>query len=246
MVILLTILFSEFIVNSGKHKILRKNPIVTNHSENTYLSGNKTSFKILLWTKYFGSDDWVNLNLQDLKCEYSNCILTENRNDLNKSDALLIHWTDISARDVPKYHLTHQKLVLYNWEPPNNSPIGALEPFEGHINWTMSYRQDSDIFTPYGKILKCDKNLKNKYKFYEKNKSIAWIVSNCKTKSGREVYVEELRKYINVDIYGKCGDFECSKNNGNLCYEMIAKNYKFYLSFENSVSFLKKISHLKK
>jgi hypothetical protein len=168
--------------------------------------------------------------------------VTENRNDLNKSDALLLHWRDINARDVPKYHLKHQKWVLYNWESPNNSPVDALEPFEDQINWTMSYRQDSDIFTPYGKIFKCDKNLKNKYNFYEKNKTIAWIVSNCKADSRREVYVEELRKFIDVDIYGKCGHFQCSKNEGSLCYERIAKNYKFYLSFENTVSFLKKFS----
>jgi hypothetical protein len=242
--ILLTVIFNVFIANSGKHKVLRKIPVI--HSENTYISRNKTSFKILLWTKYFGSNHWVDLNLQDLKCEYSNCILTENRNDLNNSDALLLNWKDISDRDVPEYHLTHQKWVLYNWESPHNSPVGALEPFEDQINWTMSYRQDSDIFIPYGKIFKCDKNLKNKHKFYEKNKSIAWIVSNCETDSRREDYVKKLRKYIDVDIYGKCGDFECSEDNGSLCYEMIAKNYKFYLSFENSVSFLKKISHLKK
>ncbi len=101
----------------------------------------------------------------------------------------------------------------------------------------MTYRQDSDLFVPYGKVLKCDKNLKTKHKFDGKKKSIAWFVSNCKTGSKREVYVKELKKYIDVDIYGKCGDFNCSRKNESLCYEMIAKNYKFYLSFENSVSF---------
>jgi hypothetical protein len=138
---------------------------------------------------------------------------------------------------VPKYHLTHQKWILFNWEAPPNSPIRALDPFGDHINWTMTYRQDSDLFVPYGKVLKCDKNLKTKHKFDGKKKSIAWFVSNCKTGSKREVYVKELKKYIDVDIYGKCGDFNCSRKNESLCYEMIAKNYKFYLSFENSVSF---------
>ncbi len=48
--------------------------------------------------------------------------------------------------------------------------------------------------------------------------------------------MKELQKYIDVDIFGKCGQLKCSKD--KKCYEMIAKNYKFYLAFENSVSFL--------
>ena len=33
---------------------------------------------------------------------------------------------------------------------------------------------------------------------------IAWIVSNCRARNGRHLYVEQLLKYIKVDIYGKC------------------------------------------
>ncbi|KAF9151967.1 Alpha-(1,3)-fucosyltransferase 11 [Linnemannia schmuckeri] len=33
---------------------------------------------------------------------------------------------------------------------------------------------------------------------------IAWIVSNCRARNGRHHYVEQLLKYIKVDIYGKC------------------------------------------
>ncbi len=201
------------------------------------MTRNKTSYKILLWTRISIANEWENLDLKELKCQYSNCILTGNRQDLNISDAVFINWHYINSRDVPEYHLTHQKLVLFNWEPPPNSLIDALDAFGDDINWTMTYRQESDVFVPYGKVLKCGKNLKTKYKFDGKKKSIAWFVSDCKTDSKREVYVKELKKYIEVDTYGKCGDFECSQNNGSLCYEMIAKNYKFYLSFENSVSF---------
>jgi hypothetical protein len=78
--------------------------------------------------------------------------------------------------------------------------------------------------------------LKTKYRFDEKKKSIAWFVSNCDSESKRELYVKELQKYIDVDVFGKCGHLKCSKD--KKCYEMIAKNYKFYLAFENSVSLL--------
>jgi len=44
--------------------------------------------------------------------------------------------------------------------------------------------------------------------------------------------------YINVDVFGKCGNMTCNKEGGvssEKCYEMIEKKYKFYLSFENSL-----------
>jgi hypothetical protein len=36
-----------------------------------------------------------------------------------------------------------------------------------------------------------------------------------------------------VDIYGDCGEKKCPKDNYE-CFKGIEKNYKFYLSFENS------------
>lgn len=42
-----------------------------------------------------------------------------------------------------------------------------------------------------------------------KNKTVAWVVSNCQTASGRVRYTEELQKFIKVDIYGKCSQNPC-------------------------------------
>ena len=47
--------------------------------------------------------------------------------------------------------------------------------------------------------------------------------------------VKELQKYIDVDIYGACGTKVCSYKNEEDCRQMAAKNYKFYLSLENSL-----------
>jgi len=44
-----------------------------------------------------------------------------------------------------------------------------------------------------------------------KRRLVAWFVSHCETSSRREKYVEELRKYVDVDIYGKCGSLNCSR-----------------------------------
>lgn len=32
---------------------------------------------------------------------------------------------------------------------------------------------------------------------------VAWIVSNCDSVSGRHFFVYQLRKYVDVDIYGR-------------------------------------------
>ena len=34
--------------------------------------------------------------------------------------------------------------------------------------------------------------------------TVAWMVSNCLTASNREGFVEDLRKHIDIDIYGSC------------------------------------------
>ena len=73
-------------------------------------------------------------------------------------------------------------------------------------------------------------------KRHPKNKLVAWFVSHCNTSSDRESYVKELQKYIPVDIYGACGPLNCSgKKMNEKCYRMLERDYKFYLSFENSI-----------
>ena len=45
-------------------------------------------------------------------------------------------------------------------------------------------------------------------------------------------------QYINVDVYGKCGNKSCEtlgNKSTKKCYENMNRNYKFYLSLENSI-----------
>ena len=52
-----------------------------------------------------------------------------------------------------------------------------------------------------------------------------------------------MQKSMTVDVYGKCSkNFHkkpdrksCSRANEWECYEMLESNYRFYLSFENSI-----------
>ena len=75
----------------------------------------------------------------------------------------------------------------------------------------MTYRQDSDIWTPYGRIVNETNGIASIGSTpllpvsLNKTKDIAWLVSNCHTQSKRELFVEAMQKYIPVDIYGRCG-----------------------------------------
>ncbi len=66
--------------------------------------------------------------------------------------------------------------------------------------------------------------------------SPAWVVSHCSSKSNRQVYVDKLKKaYLNVKVYGECGDLECKKGDTWGCMEQLERDHKFYLSFENAL-----------
>lgn len=123
---------------------------------------------------------------------------------------------------------------LPSWLYPcsTESIRGLLE----NVDYTMSYRRDDDIFAPYGDFVKREAKVALNFtvkQFESKKRSVAWMVSNCHTSSKRETYVEELGKYIDVDIYGICGS--PISGDSETALRKIEKSYKFYLSFENSI-----------
>ena len=68
-----------------------------------------------------------------------------------------------------------------------------------------------------------------------KNRTAAWFVSHCATQARRELYAKKLKKYVDVDIYGKCGKLKCPRAKEDQCFKDMEAQYLFYLSFENSV-----------
>ena len=51
----------------------------------------------------------------------------------------------------------------------------------------------------------------------------------------RMVYATDLSQYIQVDIFGKCGqEMLCPKGMNISCRPELMSHYKFYLAFENS------------
>ena len=177
-------------------------------------------------------------------------------------DVVMFHIRDMKEENEPVIKLPetrspNQRYVMFLMESPSYD-LFPYEEFQNYFNWTMTYKRNSDFFRPYGWIAPNDwkwhypsstlpslnfsqypimsSELKNVSLINEKKKPVAWLVSNCRTHSQREHYVETLSKHIQVDVYGHChNNSRCPEKADDKCSEYIQNNYMFYLSFENSV-----------
>ncbi len=121
-----------------------------------------------------------------------------------------------------------------------SSPI-----FRSSFNWTMTYRQDSDIFHPYGKIIFDPRNSPfsspSLTKIVNKSSLAIWPVSHCSTNGKREVLVKDLARYIQIDIVGACGN-----KKKEIIYPAVEKGLVMINVFKHCLNHnINFISHLK-
>ena len=187
---------------------------------------------ILLWN--FDEDDVFYQRLNGLMerrgCEVSDCRFTTSRDDFNVSDAVV--FIPILDRSyLPKRAFSRQIYVMYNMEPPTSFLSYPFDKYRGQYNLTMTYldHPDTDIRIPLGYVTRRLNNATiRKVTMKDKDRMVAWVVSNCNATSQRWRYARELSRYVQVDVYGQCGTLTCRKH----CFRSIEKRYKFYLAFE--------------
>ncbi|XP_053607869.1 alpha-(1,3)-fucosyltransferase C-like [Plodia interpunctella] len=200
------------------------------------------------------------------KCKYTNCYVTSNRYYLEHYtlfDVIIFAGPEVVLMDdyhLPAERSSTQKYVFATIESSQFYPVCSYK-FDGYFNWTWSFRLDSE--SRWGYIVIRDKKNKiigpNKVMHWmkledmepvseefkmslkTKTKAVAWFVSNCFSRSRRELVARrlgnELAKYsLTVDVYGQCGFLSCPRDNEQKCEDMIKKTYYFYLAFENSFS----------
>lgn len=205
------------------------------------------TLRILTWTpdlwKVWTEDHTV----------FSSCNLPKNqtckfvsRDQYNWSEAIMFQAYRIRMKDVPKYRLAHQKWIFYENEAPPQAWIynRSIDPIRSSFNITATFTSDSDVpmmwtqrSCTFENARYKEQKLKNINYAKGKGNRVAWFASHCNTQSKRELYVKQLSRYIPVDIWGKCGNLTCShKYHLEDCDEKILNpDYKFYLSFENSI-----------
>lgn len=192
-------------------------------------------------------------------CQVSDCVIFDRETalPLREYDAFVMNMHVIWLTEFPRLkRRQHQRFVFMTQESPASMIFLKVETLANYFNWTMSYRHNSDIQLPYGRILagpSAPKTRAETRKLIEatrrssaKNHAaskvhpVVWMASHCQTPGSRETYVRQLSKFIAVDVYGGCGNLSCTRNDSHWlsdpeCYDLMEAKYKFYLSFENSV-----------
>ncbi|MBZ3885945.1 Alpha-(1,3)-fucosyltransferase 5 [Sciurus carolinensis] len=190
------------------------------------------SLRILLWTWPFHTPVPLS-RCSELRPSMADCRLTTNRSEYPWADAVIVHHREVSlsprAQLPPSPRPPGQRWVWFSMESPSNCK--QLRALDGLFNLTMSYRSDSDVFTPYGWLEprqgppeRAGLNLS------AKTELVAWVVSNWRADSARVRYYQQLRAHLPVHVYGRAHQ--------PLPAEALARRlaqYKFYLAFENSV-----------
>jgi alpha-1,3-fucosyltransferase len=186
------------------------------------------------------------------------CDITTDYNRFSEADAVVFHMFDgVDRTQAKEKRHPKQRFVFVLWEPSTKEV--NLQPYRGFFNWTMTYRLKSHILATYYpqngyvhtssdyyrlmlhenstrklnlKIKKVDHRPSNEILQKKKLGTAAALISNCGTSSNRLEFIKELQRYIDVKVYGQCGDLCPSDVN---CREFIAENYYFFLSFESSL-----------
>ncbi|KAA0197670.1 hypothetical protein HAZT_HAZT003795 [Hyalella azteca] len=171
-------------------------------------------------------------------CSVSNCRVTTKNKDIMDADAVLFHLHLIAGPPAEVRRAPGQLWVWFGDESPYNVLISTndrnLIHYSGFFNWSMTYRMDSNVPVPYGRAVPLPKDqyldeIEDYHKLKKKN--IALMGWNCGGLNGRYKYLAEMQKYIEIDVYGRCGTLKCEGHYYENCNKL--DDYKFYLAFES-------------
>ncbi|XP_060064271.1 alpha-(1,3)-fucosyltransferase C-like [Ylistrum balloti] len=228
-----------------------------NHTSLDYRTENDLdSIKTILaygltrWLDEWVGDKW---NTPDVfeNCPVSKCVLTKEKAMLNRADAVMFRWDDFGKCRTKRKD--GQIWILFEHESPDYKHKSYRSCYNDNVNWTCTYRRDSDFNLVYGKFFPHETgyNITKTFQLLRsKSKTAVGFISHCGAPSKRDKFVRELRSYgMDIDIYGKCGNLKCggqpaqkwkgvwnlTANHQDHCFDVLDTRYKFYLSLENSL-----------
>ena len=212
-----------------------------NYSINFDCLNNTSPIKLILaWTKFYGTDNFgYGLGkvapFKEHNCPVTNCELTRDKTRLNESDFVLVWLTDSLEQEIPKYRPEKQRWIGGVIESPVHT--ASFGQFNGVFNFTSDYQVESEFGINYESQKRFLWGLNTTFNDshdFSQNKTgfMTALISNCGAWHNKRMeYINNLRKYVSVTIYGACG-IECPPNVD--CKEFVGAKYKFYFAFENS------------
>jgi alpha-1,3-fucosyltransferase len=195
-----------------------------------------------------------------LSCPFlaDRCHITNDIRRFSRADAVVFHMRDkINHRLARRKRRPRQRFVFTLWESPIHTP--NLDSYKRFFNWTMTYRSHSHVIASYYWSntyihrssqyyqhmiqVNTTQQLNIRFRTIAHRLSddvlakktvgtVAALISNCGGQSQRLLLIRNLKRYIDVKVYGRCGE-PCPSNVD--CREFIGKHYYFFLSFENSL-----------
>ena len=229
-------------------------PVPTSLAVSSTYDIGENSLRILFWTGWARNADswwWLGHKTSMVTCGGYTCQYTNDKSLYDVSHGILFYFNFNRIGKTPRRKIFPQNRdpkqywIAQFQGPPCNHHHKSLDSFKNVFNLSSNFHQKADIHTPYGV---CQKSLQaeNLLDNYSTGKTglVSWFVSHCETISQREKYVEILRHYIDVDIYGECegrGSIRkvCADHrvlNQN-CEDarQVMNSYKFYLAFESTI-----------
>jgi len=129
-----------------------------------------------------------------------------------------------------------QKWVAWSMESDVNYPRLADPAFMRRFDLTMTYRRDSDVWTPYLGVGMLDA-LRTPPQPKTPEAPAVYFASNDRDRSGRRAYVAALMEHLAVDSYGRSlRNRTVEQDDGRSTKLATIARYKFTLAFENSIS----------
>lgn len=184
---------------------------------------------ILIYNSMFG----MSLELESLKLP-PGCAVTTNRRYLKDAAAVVFHVPTL--RKLPEYQRpARQKWVAWFMESGVQYPLLHDPSLMKQFDLMMSYRRRGDIWTPYyfpdfQQLVQT--NLAPK----REENCIAMFFSFLGELSGRNTYVEELVKHMDVHSYGRfLRNRPLPRDAGRDTKLQVISKYKFNLAYENSI-----------
>lgn len=208
--------------------------------------GSKT---VMLWNTYFKDPHWYIKELGGApfaSCRERRCSLSTHQASPDGFDAVLIHGRD-DALPMPPRKPAEQVRAFVLIEPPehvNPKDVATIAQGVHGVNWTVTYRRDSDVVLPYGYLLQSDVHngthssatVKSKLTLAARPRAQAvWIASDCQSEDERQLVVEALKdEGLEVDTYGGCGTPHPCPMHDKECNIAFMSRYDFVLAFETS------------
>nr|XP_051687421.1 alpha-(1,3)-fucosyltransferase 7 [Oryctolagus cuniculus] len=158
----------------------------------------------------------------------AHCRLSTDRSLLASADAVVFHHRELETRRsrLPLAQRPRgQPWVWASMESPSHTH--GLHRLRGVFNWVLSYRRDSDIFVPYGRL---EPRLGPAPPLPAKSRLAAWVVSNFQERQPRAKLYRQLAPHLQVDVFGRASRRPLCAD----CLLPTVARYRFYLAFENS------------